>query len=49
MTVDCHLPGVFHSHDHVPLGAMLANAMYPILDQYIALEGMIASRQEGDG
>jgi hypothetical protein len=45
VTVDSHLPGVFLAHEHVPLGAMLANALYPILDQYITLDGMIASHE----
>lgn len=45
VTVDSHIPGVFTSDEHVPLGAMLANAMYPILDQYITLDGMVASQQ----
>jgi len=46
VTVDSHVPHAFSSDEHVPLGAMLANALYPILDLYIALDGVIALQNE---
>jgi hypothetical protein len=47
VTVDSHIADVFVADEHVPLGAMLANALYPILDQYITLDGVIASQKKG--
>lgn len=47
VTVDSRLTEVFSATEHAPIGQILANALYPILDQYVSLDQMIASRKRG--
>lgn len=46
VTVDSHLPNTFVREEHPPLGKMLANSLFPILDLYNTLSGVLASRQQ---
>jgi hypothetical protein len=45
VTVDSRHTEVFSATEHAPIGQILANALYPILDQYVSLDQMIASRK----
>lgn len=38
VSVDSRVPGVFIASEHAPLGKILANALFPILDLYTQLE-----------
>jgi hypothetical protein len=50
LCVDSHLTGVFELDEHGPVGTMLANALFPILELYTDLSAMLATTaQQGAG